>query len=471
MKRVLISLLFLIQINNHIEAFAFDCIESDKIYGQCVQFAREWSQENWNNVLINNISTAISVPTVISAYQIYERWDLKCGKGKTPLDNSLVIFDKDESKKLYYGHVAVVVTSDKINENTYSLLLNHSNWCNNNCEKVSCNDVFKYDSINKTIKTINGNAYPVKGFIYSKYSKDIYVKSAISLDSNNLERGIIIEGSNFYSNNNTNVGKIFITSYRPRFIRNPKTGKVWDVKLGTKKNTVELTLNSNWQKRLITINSNIETNTMPVKIRIIRYDGGIIDNIFYPFQDVKPDRWYADAITFLWEKRIVHGINNGKSGKFNPHSNITRAEILKIILEASNKAKFYYPDHYCNEDCCENDVYNSWYYDYIIRAQELGWLSDECPYLPNDFAKRTFVAKIIALAVSGKDETFFDSYQPVKKDFFDINKDNISYKYVMFCKDNDIFVGYKNKYFLGNRNITRAEAAVSIRRAFFSDLF
>lgn len=72
------------------------------------------------------------------------------------------------------------------------------------------------------------------------------------------------------------------------------------------------------------------------------------------FSDVEDTFWAKESIEFLYEKKIV----NGASGnKFEPNRNITRAEFIKMVLNAFNVEMINEGDLFA--DVSENDWYSS----------------------------------------------------------------------------------------------------------------
>lgn len=93
------------------------------------------------------------------------------------------------------------------------------------------------------------------------------------------------------------------------------------------------------------------------------------------FKDVSNDHWAGEAITYLYDKKIISGTPDGE---FQPDKAITRAEFVKIICEAfslnSNKEQKF-------TDVTEN----SWYERYCAIAGALGIVTGDGNFFrPND---------------------------------------------------------------------------------------
>ncbi len=85
--------------------------------------------------------------------------------------------------------------------------------------------------------------------------------------------------------------------------------------------------------------------------------------LFALFSDTEYS-WYESSIDTLAGENIISGFGDGT---FGPEKSITRAEILKIILQASGNGVGEVP-----QDRCFPDVaVNMWYHAYICRAYSL----------------------------------------------------------------------------------------------------
>ena len=85
---------------------------------------------------------------------------------------------------------------------------------------------------------------------------------------------------------------------------------------------------------------------------------------WYAFSDVQ-DNWYRESILELKDQWVINGYDNGT---YLPKENTTRAELLKILL---NAAKIELVED--QEEACFSDVDTSiWYSKYICTASGLG---------------------------------------------------------------------------------------------------
>ena len=115
------------------------------------------------------------------------------------------------------------------------------------------------------------------------------------------------------------------------------------------------------------------------------------------FNDVINMKWASAAIDKLYEDGIFSGYSDGS---FQPYSNITRAEFVKIIVAA-----FDFETN--GMDCTFADVSkDAWYYRYISSAAALGIINgtDDNKFEPEQKITREDIAVILdrAIQLSGK---------------------------------------------------------------------
>ncbi len=85
----------------------------------------------------------------------------------------------------------------------------------------------------------------------------------------------------------------------------------------------------------------------------------------YSFSDVNGDYWAYEYISYLGEKGIVKGDN----GKFYPEADVTREELVKLLVDVFDLNP---PDARCSfSDVSESD----WFYEYIASAYNCGIVS------------------------------------------------------------------------------------------------
>jgi hypothetical protein len=85
------------------------------------------------------------------------------------------------------------------------------------------------------------------------------------------------------------------------------------------------------------------------------------------FSDVDENIEYVEAIGYLAERGIVSGFGDGR---FGPEETLTRAELLKILLEADEG--FEVGDYSGELDCFADVMGYEWYAPYVCYAKEMG---------------------------------------------------------------------------------------------------
>ncbi len=124
-----------------------------------------------------------------------------------------------------------------------------------------------------------------------------------------------------------------------------------------------------------------------------------------PFVDLKDDHWAASYILKLYEKNIMNG---KEDSKFEPETQITRAEIVKVIVEAYGLTG--------KSDKKFNDVpENAWYADYVAIALYNGIIEgdENGNFRPNDPVTRQELAvmlyRAMKISVNAPSASFADS--------------------------------------------------------------
>ena len=110
-----------------------------------------------------------------------------------------------------------------------------------------------------------------------------------------------------------------------------------------------------------------------------------------PVNDVFSDiqgHWAHDSIIAMANKNIVNGDG---SGKFNPDSNVTRAEIVTMAVRMLNLKTDSTPSAF------EDVSPDSWYALYVSAALEAGIISPDKIFRPNDFVTREEMSKILVM--------------------------------------------------------------------------
>lgn len=174
--------------------------------------------------------------------------------------------------------------------------------------------------------------------------------------------------------------------------------------------------------------------------------GAAAPAVLAPFADVQK-HWSKEFVDKLYSLGVI----KGKTDKaFAPDDSITRAEMLKIALEAFD---YKIPTRVTKP--FSDVASNSWYAPYVQVAKSkkiIGGYADGS-FHPNQPVTRVEALKILAAAAKLK----VDSKGTAS--FKDTPKDSWYMKYVAFAKANDIVAGYPDGTFRPEAKITRGEIA------------
>lgn len=164
-----------------------------------------------------------------------------------------------------------------------------------------------------------------------------------------------------------------------------------------------------------------------------------------PFKDLDEADWARDYILKLYGKGIINGKTNDR---FVPNDKITRAEIIKIIVEAFDlKAT--------GEKTFADISPNDWYAGFVSAAADNGVAAgdENGNFNPNEFVTRQDIAVMIyrAMKISVLAEnTGFTDYE----DIADYAKPAVRYFSAL-----KVINGYPDGSFKPHGSATRAEAA------------
>ena len=86
-----------------------------------------------------------------------------------------------------------------------------------------------------------------------------------------------------------------------------------------------------------------------------------------PFIDVRPSDPNVDAISDLKDRNIIQGY---KDGTFRPETEVSRAEILKMLLGVMDISPIGR-----EFSQCFSDVFNQWYAPYVCLSKRNGWVT------------------------------------------------------------------------------------------------
>ncbi len=180
------------------------------------------------------------------------------------------------------------------------------------------------------------------------------------------------------------------------------------------------------------------------------------------FKDVKENHWAFWDIMWMFEKGIVNGVGNNN---FNPSGTVTRAEFAKMMVNTLG-LKQYSPQ---TPSFLDVDKKN-WAYPYVEGAKNYltGWRTASGHYYkPSQAAVREDMAVALVEALGYQNETVDERNLNQFADAGQINP-NLRRHVALAVKYGLMEGSNKNgqKVFNAQGNLTRAEAAVLLRRAF-----
>lgn len=145
-------------------------------------------------------------------------------------------------------------------------------------------------------------------------------------------------------------------------------------------------------------------------------------------------------------------IMNGYDGDMRPDQEITRAELLKVVIEAMDENLYGMTYQGDFSDVSKTD----WHWKYVERGYELGIIKgyDDGLFHPNDSINRAEAVKIIlegfSIDTGGAHEGGV---------FDDVSATDWFFKYVMTAYEEGLVSGYSDGTFGPGNSITRGEAA------------
>ena len=170
------------------------------------------------------------------------------------------------------------------------------------------------------------------------------------------------------------------------------------------------------------------------------------------FADTK-GHWAEGYINSLKKRGIVKGDSNGN---FNPEFQITRAELLAMVIRALGVSESNYKGQF-------NDVSaNDWFAGIVQASLDAGIISKDITFRPNDSITREEIAKIIVQSVGDKAQSIGTDNALEYTD-----KDAIgswAVEYVKTATELGLMSGMDNGSFAPKGIATRAQAATVIER-------
>ncbi|HHW30818.1 MAG TPA: S-layer homology domain-containing protein [Clostridiaceae bacterium] len=180
------------------------------------------------------------------------------------------------------------------------------------------------------------------------------------------------------------------------------------------------------------------------------------------FKDVKEDHWAYKYIMWMLSRDIVHGIGDGT---FLPNGTVTRAEFAKMMVRTLELETFT-PKEPTFADVNKKD----WEYPYVESSKNyLTYYKTSTGnyFKPSQPSVREDMAVALVKALGYQNEAIDES---ILNQFADVNEITPSLrKYVAIAVKYGLMKGYPENdklYFGPMKNLTRAEAATLLYRAF-----
>ncbi len=134
--------------------------------------------------------------------------------------------------------------------------------------------------------------------------------------------------------------------------------------------------------------NNFITRAELIKIALETNNIGPVYKSISVFNDIKPTDWFYGYINKAYDEGIIEK----KYSKFLPNNFITRAEALKVLLEANG-----FTQHNSKENHFRDVNKNDWYYEYTEYALSRGIINNKQLFYPSDYITRAEVAKIVTM--------------------------------------------------------------------------
>lgn len=171
------------------------------------------------------------------------------------------------------------------------------------------------------------------------------------------------------------------------------------------------------------------------------------------FLDITKDMWAAESISYLSE----HGIINGRpDGTFGPDDNVTRAELVTMVIKAMGIPLKNPKDSFVDVKS------NEWYSSYLATGVDYGLIygNDFGYFNPNDSISRQDICVILMRAIGEENIT------DLKINFFDANDiSDYAKSAVAYWSSINVIKGKEDGLFYPKHSATRAETAAIIHRA------
>lgn len=184
------------------------------------------------------------------------------------------------------------------------------------------------------------------------------------------------------------------------------------------------------------------------------------------FSDVPPDHWACAEIEACVDAGTVQGYGDGT---YQPDVYVSRDQMAVYISRALAGGESNVPEFTGTPSF--TDVPLTWWalkhIEYAVANNVVQGYQDNT-YHPEDIVDRAQMAVYVARAmVAPQGDAAFDTYIPVApRNFPDVPSDSWGYKQIEYCVEHGVVQGYDDNLYHPEREVTRAQMAVYVCRAF-----
>lgn len=168
--------------------------------------------------------------------------------------------------------------------------------------------------------------------------------------------------------------------------------------------------------------------------------------------DVSSNDWYYSYVTDLVVMGIVQGYEDGC---FRPNNEVTRAEFVKMVMEAADHAGIALVDVPTSTPAYFSDVNGEWYAPYVNKAAANDILKG---YSDDTFRPNNPITRAEAVQVLYETSNMLQDYL-TENPFQDVQSSDWFYNAVGAAYQSGLVSGKSATMFDPNANITRAESA------------
>lgn len=166
------------------------------------------------------------------------------------------------------------------------------------------------------------------------------------------------------------------------------------------------------------------------------------------FEDVSASAWYHSAVTALYDEGVVNGYKDSSgslTGEYKPSGTLTRAEMLKIVLEVGDYGA-------ASHSSSDSSAHGQWFEGYVAMKEDMD-LSLDGDW--NEPITRREVAVLMSEAY-----LLFDYGYEYDGQFGDISENDSDADHLAAVYEEGIFTGDDGTgNFRPSDNMNRAEAA------------